>query len=344
MKIMIIGGFLGSGKTTTLLKLGKYLSDTGHKIAIIVNEIGEIGLDGDTLSSTGIVTEELTSGCICCTLKISMEYTLSNLSDEFHPDVIIIEPTGIAFPRQIKDDIALMKIDDLSFAPIVNIVDGTRFNTEIKQTPKFIQTQIEDADILCINKVDIAEKEKVAEVRNFLEGLNPEAEVIEFSAKEADEKFQRLIDLLAGQSKEREVRENINSIEASEVSSYSGELTIKDCELEAQKAEKYAIAVLTSIGEQIKNLNPDFVGHIKMALEYPETLMKASITSSESVPNVEFFETKGKECTLKFLSAVTNVEKEELVKIVETTIKEHLKQEGIPFSNKVKNLQTIDIL
>ncbi|MEL4306412.1 GTP-binding protein [Methanococcoides sp. LMO-2] len=341
---MIIGGFLGSGKTTTLLKLGKHLSETGHKIAIIVNEIGEIGLDGDTLSSTGIVTEELTSGCICCTLKISMEYTLSQLSDDFQPDVIIIEPTGIAFPRQIKEDIALMKIDDLSFAPIVNIVDGTRFNTEIKQTPKFIVTQIEDAEILCINKVDIAEKEKVAEVRNFLEEINPEAEVIEFSAKEADEKFQRLIDLLAGKSKEREAREAINSIEASEVSSYSGELVIKDCELEEQKAEKYATDVLTSISKQVRLINPNFVGHIKIAMEYPGTLMKASITSSESVPNIEFFETKGKDCSLKFLSAVTNVEKEDLVKIVEGTIKEHLLQEEIPFSNKVKNLQTINIL
>lgn len=341
---MIIGGFLGSGKTTTLLRLGKHLSETGHKIAIIVNEIGEIGLDGDTLSSTGIVTEELTSGCICCTLKISMEYTLSKLSDDFHPDVIIIEPTGIAFPRQIKEDIGLMKIDDLSFAPIVNIIDGTRFNTEIKQTPKFILTQIEDAEILCINKVDIAEEEKVAEVRNFLEEINPEAEVIEFSAKEADEKFQKLIDLLAGKSKERETREAINSIEASEVSSYSGELTIKDCELEEQKAEKYATDVLTSISEQVKKLNPDFVGHIKIAMEYPGTLMKASITSSESIPNIEFFETKGKDCSVKFLSAVTNVEKEELVKIVEGTIKEHLEQEGIPFSNKVKNIQTINIL
>jgi G3E family GTPase len=341
---MIIGGFLGSGKTTTLLRLGKHLSETGHKIAIIVNEIGEIGLDGDTLSSTGIVTEELTSGCICCTLKISMEYTLSKLSDDFHPDVIIIEPTGIAFPRQIKEDIGLMKIDDLSFAPIVNIIDGTRFNTEIKQTPKFILTQIEDAEILCINKVDIAEEEKVTEVRNFLEEINPEAEVIEFSAKEADEKFQRLIDLLAGKSKERESREAINSIEVSEVSSYSGELTIKDCELEEQKAEKYATDVLTSISKQVKKLNPDFVGHIKIAIEYPGTLMKASITSSESIPNIEFFETKVKDCSLKFLSAVTNVEKEELVKIVEGTIKEHLEQEGIPFSNKVKNIQTINIL
>ncbi|SES98038.1 GTPase, G3E family [Methanococcoides vulcani] len=341
---MIIGGFLGSGKTTTLLKLGKHLSETGHKIAIIVNEIGEIGLDGDTLSSTGIVTEELTSGCICCTLKISMEYTLAKLSDDFHPDVIIIEPTGIAFPRQIKEDIGLMKIDDLSFAPIVNIVDGTRFNTEIKQTPKFILTQIEDAEILCINKVDIAEEEKVAEVRNFLEEINPEAEVIEFSAKEVDEKFQRLIDLLAGKSKERESREAINSIEASEVSSYSGELIIKDCELEEQKAEKYATDVLTSISKQVKKLNPDFVGHIKMAMEYPGILMKASITSSESIPHIEFFETKGKDCSVKFLSAVTNVEKEELVKIVEGTIKEHLEQEGIPFSNKVKNIQTINIL
>ena len=71
MKVMIIGGFLGSGKTTTILKLSRRLNDSGKRIAIIVNEIGEIGLDGDTLSGTGITTEELTSGCICCTLKIS---------------------------------------------------------------------------------------------------------------------------------------------------------------------------------------------------------------------------------------------------------------------------------
>ena len=79
MKIMIIGGFLGSGKTTTLLNVGKHLSEEGHKIAIIVNEIGEVGVDGVTLSKSGIVTKELTSGCTCCTLKFDMERTIEAL-------------------------------------------------------------------------------------------------------------------------------------------------------------------------------------------------------------------------------------------------------------------------
>jgi G3E family GTPase len=98
MKVMIIGGFLGSGKTTAIRRISRQLSDAGKRTAIIVNEIGEIGLDGETLKSPGIITEELTSGCICCTLRISMQYTLQTLEEEFRPDVVIIEPTGIAFP------------------------------------------------------------------------------------------------------------------------------------------------------------------------------------------------------------------------------------------------------
>ena len=102
MKCMIIGGFLGSGKTTTIRKLIEYLGAQGQRIAIIVNEIGEVGIDGDTISEGGVETREITNGCVCCTLRISMEYTLKNIITSYRPDTIIIEPTGIAFPRQIK--------------------------------------------------------------------------------------------------------------------------------------------------------------------------------------------------------------------------------------------------
>ena len=147
MKVMIIGGFLGSGKTTTILKISRRLSDAGKRTAIIVNEIGEIGLDGETLNSPGIITEELTNGCICCTLRISMQYTLQTLEEEFRPDIVIIEPTGIAFPRQIREEIELMGLSELSFAPVVTIVDPGRFGTEAKEIPRFIETQVKEAEV-----------------------------------------------------------------------------------------------------------------------------------------------------------------------------------------------------
>ena len=136
MKIMIIGGFLGSGKTTTILKISRQFRDAGKRIAIIVNEIGEIGLDGDILTNPDIVTKELTSGCICCTLRISMQYTLQTLEEEFKPDIVIIEPTGIAFPGQIREEIETMGLSELSFAPVVTLVDPGRFGTEAKEIPR----------------------------------------------------------------------------------------------------------------------------------------------------------------------------------------------------------------
>lgn len=333
MKIIIIGGFLGSGKTTTLLNIGKHLSDEGHRIAIIVNEIGEIGVDGDTLSKSGIVTKELTSGCICCTLKIDMEYTLDALKDDFEPDIVIIEPTGIAFPKQIKDDIELMKMPDISFAPIVNLVDGSRFNTEIEQVPKFIITQIEEAEILCINKIDIATPEQIADIKEVFKEINPDAIVLEFSAKSMDEKFQNLMDLLAGEGGEAEVSEQKNSIEMSEVSAYSAEFAIMSHHLDSDEAEKIAKNILDEVKQKVLKVNPDFIGHVKIALEYPETMMKASLTSSKGAPTIEVFETEGatEEYKLKFLSAVTKIQKDELKEIVENAVTDNLEKEGIEF-------------
>jgi len=79
MLTLVVGGFLGSGKTTTIINTGKYLVDKGHKVAIIVNEIGEIGIDGDIIKKFGFDTKEITNGCICCSLKMGLRSTVITL-------------------------------------------------------------------------------------------------------------------------------------------------------------------------------------------------------------------------------------------------------------------------
>lgn len=357
IKIIIIGGFLGSGKTTTILNVGKHLSETGQKVAIIVNEIGEIGIDGDTISSLGIEAKELTSGCICCTLKIDMQFTLSDLAREFKPDIILIEPTGIAFPKQIKDDLAQMDISnipDMSFAPIVNLVDADRFNTEIKQIPKFIVTQLKDAEIVGINKTDMAGKDRIKEVRATIKNINPEATILEFSARNNDEQFQELLSLLLGDGSENdgkkgEISEKINSIEMSEVSTYSAEFDILSQNLNQDMATTISKNILEEIKNRILNLslNSDFIGHIKISMDYPDQMLKASLTSSKGSPQIDVFEKKGNlQCKFKFLSAVAKVPEDKLIEIVENSIQGSFTKESIDIKkveSQCNSQQLIDI-
>ncbi len=330
MKVIIIGGFLGSGKTTTLLSLGRHMVEKGHRVAIIVNEIGEVGVDGETLSGSGLIAKELTSGCICCTLRISMEYTLQTLEEEYDPDVLIIEPTGIALPLQIKEHVALMGLSDLSFAPVVTIVDASRFDVELSQVPKFIMTQIEEAEILCVNKIDLVDRETLVNVTGRLMDLNPDALIVEFSAKSADALFMRFIDLLAGEGTARQVGENRNSIELSQVSSYSGKYSIDTHGLDCDSVSTMLLRLLEEIKEKIEHINPLFIGHVKISLSMEKDLVKGNLTSSQERPSVEMLASPGQDHGhLKFLSAVTQVSKSDLMHIIDFAISSNLVRAGI---------------
>jgi G3E family GTPase len=332
MKVIIIGGFLGSGKTTTLRNLGKHLIDKGHKIAIIVNEVGEVGVDGETISSSGLVTKELTSGCICCSLKVSMELTLDTLIEDYNPDVVIIEPTGIAFPLQIKEHIELMDLGEVSFAPVVTLIDASRFGAEWDQIPKFIENQIKESEIVCINKIDLVDKDAiVASTQKALE-INPDAIVVEFSAKNADDKFERFMDLLTGESELHQEREDMNSMEVSGVGSYAGEYSITSNGKDVDAITNMLVHTLVNIKDKVKELNPDFVGHVKISFKSSSGLVKGSLTSSEGEPVVEILDEKGDgEEHLKFLSAVTKLSQEELVHIVDECIQSTLEKEAVSF-------------
>ncbi|AKB80247.1 Putative metal chaperone, involved in Zn homeostasis, GTPase of COG0523 family [Methanosarcina horonobensis HB-1 = JCM 15518] len=334
MKVMIIGGFLGSGKTTAIQRISRQLSDAGKRTAIIVNEIGEIGLDGETLKSPGIMTQELTSGCICCTLKISMQYTLQTLEEEFKPDIVIIEPTGIAFPGQIREEIEVMGLSELSFAPVVTLVDPGRFGTEAKEIPRFIETQVKEAEILGINKVDVAPAEIVMATEQMLAELNPEARVLKFSAKVGDEQFKDLFIHLALPGIEKPSQEKQNSIEISEVSAHSVLYTLSSCGFNPEEGRQFIEESLQTIRDKVREINPDFIGHVKLSLKLPSSMIKGSVTSSEEAPQVEFIPRKNEKLEIRLLSAITKIPKDKLTGIVESTLEEKLRESDVSFKKK----------
>ena len=368
MLTLVVGGFLGSGKTTTIINTGKYLVDKGHKVAIIVNEIGEIGIDGDIISKFGFDTKEITNGCICCSLKMGLRSTVITLYNSYNPDVLIIEPTGIAFPNVIKREIELMDLGEgAEIAPLVTLIDGSRFKHLLKEMRHFSTRQIEDAEILAINKIDLMDKMQIPIVEESVQQLNRKAKIIRISANNSDEKFcsfmdmilpeellNRSLDVKVQETKPKEMgkasiapangislvskkdmelirdeQETESSIDASGVATYAAEYKIKD-RTDIDRAKLIAKEIMTNIKAEVMEHSPEFIGHIKMFFDSDADRVKMNVTAYFEDPQLELIETgKNETPKLKILSAISNMEKKELVKIVDTFTTDVFKRYGI---------------
>ena len=194
MIICQIVGYLGSGKTTLLLQLGSELGKRGKKVAIIVNEIGEIGVDGAVIDSYGFPSVELTQGCICCTLAGDLQSTLKILTKEYKPNLIIIEPTGIAIPTVIKKLVRYSTLNEDAMYTI-GLVDAFRAEKLMKEAEKFFKIQLEGAEIVAINKIDLVHDGVRENVTQMVHNIVPDAKIVYVSAKKA-EGLESLIQLL----------------------------------------------------------------------------------------------------------------------------------------------------
>lgn len=177
MKVLLVSGFLGSGKTTLIRHIltseGKGLG----KIALIVNEVGRIGVDGSLLSGENVDMVELTSGCVCCTMKTDFLRATQEIHDRIRPDILIVEATGVAQPGDILDaflDPPLSQIARLR--GLITVVDADMFEAREVFGP-FYGNQISCADIILLNKVDLVSSESLQEIKAALKEMNPEAPI-----------------------------------------------------------------------------------------------------------------------------------------------------------------------
>lgn len=200
MIICLISGFLGSGKTTLMIDLGKRLGRKGKRVAIIVNEVGEVGVDGALIDAYGLNSVELTEGCICCSLSGSLQNTLRVVANDYKADIIFIEPTGIALPSKINGIIRTSMVEHESKLGIC-VVDAFRAPRIYQEAELFFRRQIEDVDLVAVNKMELVSSEQLVEVEELVGRLNPKATVLRMSAKEdrgVEEIEVRLVDRMGG--------------------------------------------------------------------------------------------------------------------------------------------------
>jgi len=253
--------------------------------------------------------------------------TVSEIVENYNPDILILEPTGLSFPSQIRDEMLNMNIM-MSFAPVITLIDVTRFTDEVKQMPKFVEQQLKETDIIGMNKTDLSDDGKIKTVEMFLKSMSPKARLLKMSAKDA-KTAETLYDILSvdtdidyERADSAEKSEKLDSIEYSNVTTYSGAYSITG-NLTKEETGKLLENIITAVGADIGKENPSFVGHIKMALKVDGTFVKVSYTAGQDDRKIEADyisqekeETDGK-YDLIFLAAVTNVEKGKVTEIVD---------------------------
>ena len=209
LRMNLLFGFLGSGKTTLLRRiLGERAGE--RKTAVIVNEFGDVGVDGEVIAGSNVNLVELTSGCLCCTLRGSLMSAVEELREKAAVEQIVVEATGVASPGDMLEDLNDSKIaHELDVGPLVTVVDAPKFTRLQQMLGEFYEDQVENADVLVLNKIDLATPGELEEAKAAVREINPDAVLL--FAEQGDTDLALLLDgpeseLLAQMKAEAEAR------------------------------------------------------------------------------------------------------------------------------------------
>ena len=177
IKIDIISGFLGAGKTTLIKKLFQN-GFNGEKVVLIENEFGDISIDSGFLKDSGVKIKEINAGCICCSLVGDFETAIKDLVNQFHPDRIIIEPSGVGKLSDIINAVEKVKLSELQLNILATVVDGKKAKMYLKNFGEFFLNQIEAANTIIISKTENLSEEQIDELINIIKEHNEHANII----------------------------------------------------------------------------------------------------------------------------------------------------------------------
>ena len=177
-KIDIFSGFLGAGKTTLIKKLIKE-SFAGQKVVLIENEFGEIGIDGGFLKESGIQINELNAGCICCSLVGDFRAALQQVVEQYHPDRIVIEPSGVGKLSDVTRAVeGVAEHLDVQLNSFVTVADVNKVKMYMKNFGEFYDDQISHASCIILSRTQTASEEKIAAAVAMLREKNPTATIV----------------------------------------------------------------------------------------------------------------------------------------------------------------------
>ncbi len=174
-RLVVVTGFLGSGKTTFLQNFIDHMNRNNRFVAVIQNEIGEVGLDGGLLDHDYAVTE-LDEGCVCCTLVGQLKPSLRRIMTEFHPDFIMLETTGLANPVNLLTEMAELT-ELVAFDSVTTLVDAANLPAVLEES-EVAKDQIRAADVVLLNKVDLLDEDGLRRAEELVAGLNGNAPIV----------------------------------------------------------------------------------------------------------------------------------------------------------------------
>ena len=188
VKIDIISGFLGAGKTTLIKKLLKE-AFAGEQVVLIENEFGEIGIDGGFLKDAGIEIREMNSGCICCSLVGDFGASLKEVVEKYHPDRILIEPSGVGKLSDVIKAVQGVEEDvDIFLNSYTTVVDAKKCKMYMRNFGEFFDNQVQYAGAIIMSRTDIVDEKKAAESMELLRSINEKAAIITTPIEKLDGK------------------------------------------------------------------------------------------------------------------------------------------------------------
>jgi len=333
VKMVGLGGFLGSGKTTLAIELGKKLVTNHKTVAIVTNDQGERLVDTNLVRDYGFAVTEVVGGCLCCKFKDFMAHAQEIIRD-VKPDVILAESVGSCtdFLATVYAPIRQYYDKEFDLAPFLVLVDATSILEHFDKMDKLTSPstplgslytwQVKDGDILAINKVDLASKDELSRIEALLRELNRDAEIVQISAKNGKNVERLLGMLIEGEHKPRttitkEVNYDTYAKAEAELGWFNGIYRINSSEpLEVNMLIK---ELLTEINGGVRG-NKGVVAHAKTRFSTKQGWAKASLViSDDSVDIIGETPPPSKEIDV-ILNIRASVDPELLAKIAKTSL------------------------